>query len=317
MDVDLILKDSKLKINQFRDQNPDGIVVIWWATATGKTWLSVLLSQFLDMEIISADSRQIFAQMDIWTDKVSQEIRDKLPHHQLDIVMPDQSYTAWQRKKDSEKRIDDILFRNKIPFVVGGTGLYIDTLYKNYSMPEVWANMEFRNKLFLQEEKSPWYLHQELERIDPVEAQRHHPNSTRYIVRALEIFHETGKLKSEICKELPVRWPILMIGLWRDKESTNLLIDQRIDEMLAWWLVDEVQWLLDMWYDPGLQAMQWIGYKEVVEYLQWKCNKEQMKENLQLVTHRLAKKQRTWFRRYMDDAQNQPKENVEYLVYGN
>ena len=314
MDFSSILEDAKKTINSFKENNPDWVVVIWWATATWKSRLSVELSQFFPMEVISSDSRQIFRKMDIWTDKISSEIRGKIPHHQIDIVDPDQTYTAWEWKDDSEKIIDDILVRWKFPFIVWWTWLYIDTIYRNYSMPECSPHYDLRAELEEKEKKNPGILHQELMKVDPEEAAKLHPNSIRYIIRALEIFYVTWKTKTEGYIQQPVRHPLLMLWLWRDKETTNQLINARIKEMFKMWLVDEVDALLKEWYSPSLQSMQWIWYKEVVRYLQWEYNYEKMEEYLKRDTHHLAKKQRTWFRRYIAEWIQSPKENVMYKV---
>ena len=314
MDFSSILEDAKKTINSFKENNPDWVVVIWWATATWKSRLSVELSQFFPMEVISSDSRQIFRKMDIWTDKISSEIRAKIPHHQIDIVDPDQTYTAWEWKDDSEKIIDDILVRWKFPFIVWWTWLYIDTIYRNYSMPECSPHYDLRAELEEKEKKNPGILHQELMKVDPEEAAKLHPNSIRYIIRALEIFYVTWKTNTEGYIQQPVRHPLLMLWLWRDKETTNQLINARIKEMFKMWLVDEVDALLKEWYSPSLQSMQWIWYKEVVRYLQWEYNYEKMEEYLKRDTHHLAKKQRTWFRRYIAEWIQSPKENVMYKV---
>ena len=314
MDFSSILEDAKKTIDSFKESNPDWVVVIWWATATWKSRLSVELSQFFPMEVISSDSRQIFRKMDIWTDKISSEIRKKIPHHQIDIVDPDQTYTAWEWKDDSEKIIDDILVRWKFPFIVWWTWLYIDTIYRNYSMPECSPHYDLRAELEEKEKKNPGILHQELMKVDPEEAAKLHPNSIRYIIRALEIFHVTWKTKTEGYIQQPVRHPLLMLWLWRDKETTNQLINARIKEMFKMWLVDEVDALLKEWFSPSLQSMQWIWYKEVVRYLQWEYNYEKMEEYLKRDTHHLAKKQRTWFRRYIAEWIQSPKENVMYKV---
>ena len=314
MDFSSIFEDAKKTINSFKENNPDWVVVIWWATATWKSRLSVELSQFFPMEVISSDSRQIFRKMDIWTDKISSEIRAKIPHHQIDIVDPDQTYTAWEWKDDSEKIIDDILVRWKFPFIVWWTWLYIDTIYRNYSMPECSPHYDLRVELEEKEKKNPGILHQELMKVDPEEAAKLHPNSIRYIIRALEIFYVTWKTKTEGYIQQPVRHPLLMLWLWRDKETTNQLINARIKEMFKMWLVDEVDALLKEWYSPSLQSMQWIWYKEVVRYLQWEYNYEKMEEYLKRDTHHLAKKQRTWFRRYIAEWIQSPKENVMYKV---
>ena len=315
MKFEEIILEAKKTTEDFLNKNNNWIVIIRWATATGKSRLSVELSKFFDIEIISSDSRQIFKYMDIGTDKISQEIRKKIPHHQIDIINPNEYYTAWQWQKDTKKHIKEIQWRWKIPFIVWGTGLYIDTLYKNFNMPEIGPNQEFRNKMESLEVKNPWFLHNELVKIDPDEAKKLHPNSTRYIIRALEIFHESGKTKTESFLQQEVDQPILMLGIWREKEETNELIDVRINEMIDNWLIEEVQWLLDQWYTKDLQSMQGIWYKEVIWFLEWEYNKKEMIRKLEHNTHYLAKKQRTWFRRYIDDAKNKPKDNVFYKIF--
>lgn len=316
MEIKDIVLEAKTLISDFKKENPNWIVIIRWATATGKSKLSILLSEFFDTEIISADSRQIFKYMDIGTDKVSKEIREKVPHHQIDIIRPDQQYTAWQRQYDTNTIIEDILKRKKLPMIVGGTGLYIDTIYKNFTMPDAQPDPKLREELFKKEESDPWFLHRELTKIDPEEAGKIHPKSTRYLVRALEIYHTTGEKKSETFLPQKVKWPILMIGLRREKEETNKKINARIKEMLKEGLIKEVQWLLEKWYSTNLQSMQGIGYKETVEYIQGKCNLEKLEENLKRATHHLAKKQRSRFRRYIAEGKVNPKKNVTYKVFG-
>ena len=306
---------SKIEIEKFLEKNPNWIIIIRWATATGKSKLSVELSKFFDMEIISSDSRQIFRKMNIGTDKVSEEILSKIPHHQINIVDPEQTYTSGEWQKDVKKQIKEIQSRNKIPFIVWWTGLYIDTIYKNFDMPEIWPDHDFREKMFALEDKEPWFLHKELSKIDPEEAWKHHPNSTRYIVRALEIFHKSGNTKTDTFKEKEVEQAILMIWIRRDKDSTNELIAKRINEMIKWWLVEEVKWLLDQWYSPTLQSMQGIWYKEVIWYLKWEYDIDEMKNLLNKNTQHLAKKQRTWFRRYIADWEKHPKKDVWYKVW--
>ena len=315
MKFDEIVLWSKKIIQDFMAKNPNWIVIIRWATATGKSRLSVELSKFFNVEIISSDSRQIFKEMNIWTDKVSQEILNKIPHHQINIIWPEESYTAWQRQKDVKKQIKEIQSRWKLPMIVWGTWLYIDTIYKNFQMPEIWPDFEFRKKMFDLEEKNPWFLHKELEKIDPDEAKKIHPKSTRYLVRALEIFHSSGKTKTESFLEKEVDQPILMMWIRREKDETNELINARIKEMIKSGLVAEVRGLLDRWYSTTLQSMQGIWYKEVVWYLEWKYNIDEMENLLQQNTQRLAKRQRTWFRRYIADEKKNPKKNVKYKVW--
>lgn len=315
MEIKDIVNEAKRLIIDFKAQNPNGIVVIWWATATGKTNLSVLLSEHFDVEIISSDSRQFFKYMDIGTDKITKDILDKVPHHLIDFLDPKEHYTAWQWKKDCITKINEIQSRNKLPMIVGGTWLYVDTIYKNFDMPEAQPNYEFRKELEEKEETNPGWLFEELKKIDPQEADKLHPNSIRYIIRALEIYHITGKTKTELGKQNPVDWPILMLWLRRDKEGTNKRINARIKEMIKWWLIQEVQWLLDQWYDPKLQSMQWIGYKETIDYILNHHDLNKLEEDLKKNTHYLAKKQRTWFRRYIAEGKDNPKKNVTYKVW--
>ena len=315
MEVNDILLEVKDRCQSFLEQFNDWTIIIWWATATWKSKLSLLLSDFFEIEIISADSRQIFRWMDIWTDKVPLEWRQRVLHHQIDIVNPDETYTAWQRKFDVENEVEDIIGRNKTPIIVWWTWLYIDTIYKNFQMPECPPNYEYRHELQTREDSEPGYVYNLLREKDPEEASKLHPNSTRYIIRALEIYHETWKTKTELFVHQPVRHPLLMLWLWREKEETNMRINVRIKEMLKSWLVDEVKWLLEQWYSPSLQSMQWIGYKEVVGYIQWEYSYDDMEEYLRKNTHYLAKKQRTWFRRYIAEWIQMPRKNVEYEVY--
>lgn len=191
-----------------------------------------MLSQYFATEIISADSRQIFRYMNIGTDKVPQDILQKISHHQIDIVDPDETYTSGQRKNDVYKIVPDILARKKIPIIVGGTGLYIDTVYKNFSMPDVPPNPILREELFAKEAINPGILYQELLQKDPTEAAKLHPKSTRYIVRALEILYTSGKTKTETFISQPPQRPLLMLGLRREKEDTNKRINARVREML-------------------------------------------------------------------------------------
>ena len=315
MEVDAILPEAIEKVRNFYKQNPDGIVIIRWATATGKSKLSILLWEYFPIEIISADSRQIFREMDIWTDKISEDIRKKIPHHQINIINPEETYTAGQRKEDSKKIIKQIQSRGKLPIVVGGTGLYIDTLYKNYSLPESAPNRLLRDNFMNEEKENPWILRKKLEAIDPIEASKHHPNSLRYIIRALEIYETTGQTKSDWFFQQEVERPILLMGLRREKEETNKRINTRIKEMYAQWLTKEVRWLLDKWYNPKLQSMQWIGYKEIVWYIQNEYDWAKAEELLKRNTHHLAKKQRTRFRRYIAEGKMSPKKNVEYINF--
>ncbi len=315
MEVIDILDDVKDDIKKFIDQYKDWVVIIWWATATWKSKLSILLSDIFPVEIISADSRQIYKYMDIWTDKVPQEFQQKIKHHQIDIVNPDQLYTAGQWQKDTEKIITDIQSRWNIPMIVWWTWLYIDSIYKNFSMPEVEPDFEYRNKLMEMENQNPWILYKILQEKDPDEAMKINYNSMRFIVRALEVFEKIWKPKSTLVQNSSPKWPLLMLWLRREKEDTNKRINKRVKEMFEQWLVDEVKNIIDMWYSKDLQSMTWIWYKEVINYIDWKCSKDDAFERLKINTRQFWKRQRTWFRRYIADANMSPKDNVTYKLY--
>ncbi len=310
-----LLDTARQDIKDFVSRHPDGIVIVFGQTATGKTRLSIWLSEFFDIEVISADSRQVYRYMDIGTDKIGTDIREKILHHQIDIINPDEIYTAWERQSDSYKIIDKIKSSGKIPFIVWWTGLYIDTIYYNFTLPTIPPDPDYRKSLEVSEIKNPGTLWTKLQEIDPIEASKNHPNSTRYIIRALEIHHKIWKTKSELMQRQPVRYPILMFGLDQDINIWNKLIDERIEQMLGNWLVDEVRWLLDMWYDPNTNSLQTIDYKQVIWYLMWDYGYDDMVSKLQIVNHQLAKKQRTRFRRYKNDMENNPIKDVVYKFY--
>ncbi len=312
MDKEKILSD----VQRFYAEHPWWIVQIRWATATWKTGMSIFLWWKIWLEIISADSRQIYRYMDIWTDKITEDERQWIPHHMLDVVDPDQTFTAWEWKQHVVNLLPDIQQRDQHICLVWGTGLYHDMMYKNFSMPDVAPDQVWREQMMELENKTPWYLYEQLQKCDPDEAMKHHPHSIRYILRALEIYEKTWTPKSVLAQENPVYRPTFLLWLWREKEDTNMRINKRVKEMLAEGkLVEENQKLLDMWYTLEHTAMNWIGYKEVVGYLQWDYNLEKCEELLKRHTHRYAKRQRSWFRRYIMDMKAQPKANVKYEVF--
>lgn len=300
-------------VNSFLTEYDKWLVIIRWATATWKSKYSLELSEHFDTEIVSADSRQIYKYMDIWTDKVNSDFRKSVPHHQLDLVEPNETYTAWQRQHDSEKIINNILSKKKMPVVVWGTWLYIDSLYSNYTMPEVLPDFELRKKFEDMEIQKPWTLYDMLYEKDPDEAQKINRWSTRFLIRALEIIEKTWRKKSNIVEKSEPKRPILMIWLWREKEDTNKLINSRVKKMIEKWLLDEVKWLLDKWYNKDLPSMSWIWYRELINYYFWEITLDKAIEQIKRNTHKYAKRQRTWFRRYIVHEKNFPQKNVTYL----
>lgn len=298
---------------------PGMVIVIYGQTATGKTKLSLEIAKHLPIEVISADSRQIYRYMDIGTDKVSADIRQRIPHHQIDIIDPDQTYTAWQRQQDTYQIIHDIQQRGNIPVIVWGTWLYIDTIVYNFNMGVAAPDYAARLQMEQEELQSPGVLWTRLMDIDPVEAARHHPSSTRFIIRALEIYQQTGIRKSELMRKQQPKYPLLMVWLWQDVAIGNQLIDKRLGEMLEIGLVDEVRSMLQRWYNQNSNALQTIDYKQTVGYIRGDYTYDTYIELLQIANHQLAKKQRTWFRRYKRDEELQlaieGKPMVHYLHF--
>jgi len=300
----------------FCKKNPHGSIIIRWTTASGKSQLAIDLSQILPLRIISADSRQIFRWMDIGTDKVSKEIREKIPHWQIDIVNPDESYTAWQWYVDTKALMHRARSSQKIPLIVWWTWLYIDTIYKNFFMPEVEPNEELRRELKKKEDATPWVLHRLLQDVDPESAQVIHPRSTRYIMRALEIFYATGKPKSQIAIMQWPDHPVLMIWLRRAQWDNDSRIHARVIRMLEQWLIDETKMLLSTWYTDTLQSMQGIWYRETWLYLAWKIGYDELIQSISSRTRMYAKRQRTRLRRYIDDSETLPfGDRVTYRIY--
>ena len=307
------------------------IPIIYGQTATGKTRLSLELVKKMrevykkDVEIISADSRQVYREMNIGTDKISQEVRSqtswaegRVIHHQIDIINPDQTYTAGQWQADTYRIIDEIIWRGNIPMIVWWTGLYIDTIVYNFNMWICEPDWEFRKSLELyacgqgeiprlgrelisdlasgwQSEIKLWNM---LHKVDPIEAAKHHPSSDRFIIRALEIYHKTGIPKSQLVTKQQPKYPLLLIDLQQDVKKGNQMIDARLEQMIDQGLIHEVQWLLDKWYTRELASMKTIDYKQTVQYIDGELTFDEYVKSLQIINHQLAKKQRTWFRRY-------------------
>lgn len=309
---------SESIINVFK---PWQLPIIYGQTATGKTRLSLELVKKMrslykkDVEIISADSRQVYRYMDIGTDKIGLDIRNQIIHHQIDIINPDQTYTAGQWQTDVYRIIDEIIWRGNIPMIVWGTGLYIDTIVFNFNMGICEPDREFRKSLeayvrehgeisqlgttLIPDFPSGWQLlWNMLHEVDPIEAMKHHPSSDRFIIRALEIYHKTGVPKSQLVTKQSPKYPLLLIDLQQDVQIGNYMIDRRLEQMIDQGLVTEVQWLLDTWYSRDLASMKTIDYKQTVQYIDGELSYEEYIKALQIINHQLAKKQRTWFRRY-------------------
>lgn len=281
---------------------PSNIMVITGPTATGKTAFGIALAKDYNGEVVSADSMQIYKRMDIGTAKPTPEEMGDIPHHMIDIVAPAEPYSVAQYVEDASRCIEDILSRGKLPIVVGGTGLYIDSLISGRTFADNPSDPAIRQAL------SDRYdaiggdaMRQELAKVDPQRAEKLHPGDKRRIVRALEVFQLTGKTITEHDEEtrrLPPRYNAIQIALtFADRTRLYDRIDRRVDLMVAAGLFDEVQTLLEEGLDRHCTAMQAIGYKEVVRALQGELTAQEAIALIKQESRRYAKRQLTWLRR--------------------
>jgi tRNA dimethylallyltransferase len=278
--------------------NKPKVIVICGATAIGKTSVGIELAEKLSGEIVSADSMQIYRYMDIGTAKPTPAELARVPHYMIDIVDPDEAYDAVQFSKQARDRIAEIVRCDRIPFIVGGTGLYIKALLHGLfeSKPVAPA---VRNRLRQEaEENGSKALHERLQQLDPDTAGRLHPNDSYRILRALETFESTGKSISELHQEHGFEddpFDPLKIGLQMDRQKLYPRIDKRVDLMIEAGFVDEVKKLLDMGYSAELKSMQSIGYRHMAEFIQKKVPWDGCVRTLKRDTRRFAKRQFTWF----------------------
>ncbi|WP_319941360.1 tRNA (adenosine(37)-N6)-dimethylallyltransferase MiaA [Metabacillus sediminilitoris] len=278
------------------------LVVIIGPTAVGKTKLSIDLAHRLNGEIISGDSMQIYKGMDIGTAKITEAEMEGIKHHLLDIKNPDEDFSVAEFQHRVRPLIDEISNQSKTPMIVGGTGLYIQSVLYNYQFTENPSDPEFRSNMELVlKEKGEHAIHEMLEKIDPESASKIHPNNSRRVIRALEVFHCTNKPMSEYIssQEQELLYDVALVGLTMDRDILYERINKRVDIMVAQGLFEEVKWL----YDKGIrntQSIQAIGYKEIYDYFDGKITFDDAINQLKQNSRRYAKRQLTWFRNKMD-----------------
>ena len=278
------------------------IVVITGPTASGKTALGVAMCQKLNGEVVSADSMQIYRRMTIGTAKPAPEEMQGIAHHMIDVAEPEENWSVARYVEEAAACVEDILARGKLPVIVGGTGLYIDSLLSGRTFAGGEVNDALRQELSERyDEIGARGLLGELRKVDPERAEKLHPGDKKRIVRALEVFILTGKTITEHDREtkaIPPRWEAAKLAL--DFESRQTLydrIDRRVDDMFARGLMDEVRALLESGVPDDCTAMQAIGYKEAVAALRGECSVEEARARIQQESRRYAKRQLTWFRR--------------------
>ncbi|HEY8443451.1 MAG TPA: tRNA (adenosine(37)-N6)-dimethylallyltransferase MiaA [Clostridia bacterium] len=278
------------------------MIVIGGPTAVGKSAFGLELAQKINGEIVSADSMQIYRGMDIGTAKPTLEERRLVRHHLIDILDVNDEYSAEQYKDDADAAIQDIFNRNKIPIVLGGTGFYIRALLYEHNFGYAPKNQEIRDKYKkILEQYGKDYLHDILKQKDYESALKIHPNDTKKVIRALEIYEVSGQRKSDIAqKEQAKRYNFKMYVLYCDRAELYARINKRVDEMISQGLIDEVKSLIDNGADINSQAMQGIGYKETVAYLINQISKEELIELIKQRTRNYAKRQITYFKGIKD-----------------
>ncbi|MFD0771196.1 tRNA (adenosine(37)-N6)-dimethylallyltransferase MiaA [Bacillus sp. CGMCC 1.60114] len=302
------------------EEKRDKVIVIIGPTAVGKTKLSIELAKALNGEIISGDSMQIYRNMDIGTAKVTEEEMDGIPHYMIDIKNPEDSFSVAEFQELVRGHIADITKRGKLPIIVGGTGLYIQSVLYDYQFSDEPGDPVYRKLLEQQaEEYGVEYVHKKLEEVDLISAKRIHPNNVRRVIRALEIFHTTGQTMSDQLEkqENELLYDVALIGLTMNRDLLYSRINLRVDIMMEQGLLAEVERL----YEDGVrdcQSIQAIGYKELYEYFEGEISLEEAVMALKTNSRRYAKRQLTWFRNKMDvnwfDVTNGEK-NIEILEY--
>jgi len=275
----------------------DNLLVIVGPTAVGKTDLSIEIAERFNGEIISGDSMQIYQGMDIGTAKIRKDEMRDIPHYLIDTYKPDHYFSAAEFQEVASKMIVDIESRGKLPIIVGGTGLYIKSVTHNYKFPTVTVNKEYRDSLQeIAEKYNNEYLHMKLRSVDPEAADKLHPNDQKRIIRALEIYHSTGKTSSQLIQKDESSYNLLMIGLTMDRQKLYSRINRRVDKMIEEGLVNEVKNLLKQGYNLSNISMQGIGYKEIILYLQEEISFIEAVDKIKQGSRRYAKRQLSWFR---------------------
>jgi len=276
------------------------VIVICGPTASGKTALSIELAKRINGEIVSADSMQIYKDMNIGSAKVTTQEMQGIKHYLIDCVLPSERYSVANYKQDAKQAIEEILKNGKIPIVVGGTGLYIDSLIYEIEYKDIKKKEEYRKELErIKEEKGLEVLYKKALEIDPKAMEKISQNDYKRITRILEIYEATGKTKTQQeqesrLNEIPYNYKVFAIDY--DREKLYERINRRVDLMLEKGLIDEVRGLLEK-YKEFPTAMQGLGYKEVKQYLDGELSKEEMIEKIKQESRRYAKRQLTWFRK--------------------
>jgi len=276
------------------------LLVIVGPTAVGKSEVALCVAQRLQGEIVSADSVQIYRYLNIGTAKPTPEERAAVPHHLIDVVDPDQPYSVALYQRDATAAIAGILARGRLPLLVGGTGLYVRAVLEGLAIPEAPPDPALRARLgALAAEQGARAVHALLAQVDPRAAAHIHPHNVKRVIRALEVYYQTGTPISSLHaldRKRPPRYNALVWGLAMPRPLLHRRIDERVDQQLAQGLVAEVAWLLDHGYHEHLTSMQGLAYRQIACCLRGRGSLEEAVARLKRDSRRYAKRQYTWFR---------------------
>lgn len=287
----------------------------------GKSNLAVELAKKINGEIISADSMQIYKDMDVGTAKIKEDEMQGIKHYMLDFILPDERYSVSDFKKQAEKCIEEIIKKGKTPIIVGGTGLYIESLVYGIEFQNEEYDKEYRDSLAkIAKQQGLDELYNQALEIDRTAAEKISPNDEKRIIRILEIYNKTGKTKTEtdeLSKKNEVKYDYKIFAINFPREKLYERINMRVDKMIEEGLIEEVKNIIHK-YKNFPTSMQGIGYKEVIKHLNNECSYEDMIEEIKKGTRHYAKRQITWFKKYENiiwlDGEKEINENVKEIM---
>ncbi len=296
------------------------LIAVVGPTAVGKSTLGISIAQKFKGEIVNADSRQIYKYMDIGTAKPGRVERGTVPHHLLDIIEPDQSYSLSLYQKSAMEVIASVHKQDKLPVIVGGSGQYVWAVIEGWQIPRVEPDPDFRRLMYSKAQNSgTGQLYDELASLDPLSASKISPNNLRRIVRALEIYHKTGLKPSLLQAKNGLPFPVLIIGLTAERNRLYSLINQRTDNMIEQGFIQEVKELLSMGYSVDLPSLSSLGYRQMATYLNGGADLAEAVQTIKYETHRFVRGQYAWFRlndsriKWFDTA-DEVNEKINYTI---
>ena len=272
------------------------LIAVIGPTAVGKSKLSLHIAQRFNGEIINADSRQVYRFMDIGTAKPDNLERDLVTHHLIDIINPDETFSLAIYQKLAGEAIHNIQKKDKLPILVGGSGLYVWSVIEGWTIPEVSPSIKFRKQMeTIAHKKGVQFLFDELRNVDPVAADKIMPTNLRRIIRALEVYNASGKPPSEFWHKQPLQIPVLLIGVTVERRILYEMIDCRVDTMIERGLIDEVKNLVNRGYSLDLPSMSGIGYQQIGMFLNNKLGLPEAIQQIKYDTHKFVRRQYNWF----------------------